>query len=127
MGIGRYTPDTNRRNADNQFKLRLLAIEDKLYQSDLEVARAEHLIRCIQSNLPKSAILKMAEHAGVYDDVINEDTDLEASLRTLKGIVCSQARNFDLQQAERLPATGEAGGGVAAAVQRPKIGERGAG
>lgn len=77
-----------------------MAIEDKIYQADLEAARARHLIKCIEQNLPKSVILKMADHAGVYEDVINVDTDLEASLRTLKGIVRSPAVHRPLQQTE---------------------------
>ena len=100
MGIGHYLADPNRRNSDNQFKVRLLAIEDKIYQSDLEISRAKHLINCIEKNAPKSAILKMAYHAGVYDDVVNPETDLEASLRTLKGIVKSLVVNYLQQQAE---------------------------
>lgn len=87
MGIGAARPVTYRGNAHNEFKARLMAIEDKFFQSDMEISRAKHLIRCIENNKTKREILKLAKVAGNYEEIINEETDLEASLRTLRGIV----------------------------------------
>lgn len=87
IGIGQLKHDERRGNAENQFKARLLAIEDKFYTSDLEIIRARFLADIIEHNRPKEEIMKTAEIAGCYADVINENTTLAASARTLKGIV----------------------------------------